>query len=401
MNFVFLSPHFPPNYYQFCVHLRRLGANVFGIADEPYDLLRPELKSALNEYYWVPNLHNYDDLVRGLGYFTYRYGRLDGLDSHSEYWLETEARLRTDFNIDGVRLDDLPRIKRKSLMKGMFCKAGVETAPGIVIQSAEQARRFARDVGFPLIAKPDIGVGGTNTYRFDNMEQLDSFLAALPPVSYFLEKFVTGTIQTFDGLTDQNGDIVFHSSLQYSQGIMETVNGDADILYYTLREIPPDLEKVGRSVVKAYGVCRRFFHFEFFRTPDDRLVGLEVNMRPPGGLTTDMFNYANDIDIYSEWANVILHNRFTATYNRPYYCAYVGRKWKLPYAHTHEEIMRRYGDGVVHEEAISGVFSQALGDFGYLVRSANFDEITNIANFIREKVAQQWMPSITSGIART
>src|SRR5665811_886248 len=85
MNFVFLSPHFPPNYYQFCVHLRNLGANVLGLADEPYDNLHPDLKNALTEYYWVPNMHNYDDLQRALGYFIHRFGKLDGLESHSEY----------------------------------------------------------------------------------------------------------------------------------------------------------------------------------------------------------------------------------------------------------------------------------------------------------------------------
>jgi len=41
-------------------------------------------------------------------------------------------------------------------------------------------------------------------------------------------------------------------------------------------------------------------------------------MRPPGGMTTDMFNYANDIDIYREWAHVVVYNRFTAQYTRPY-----------------------------------------------------------------------------------
>ena len=75
MNFVFLSPHFPPNYYQFCVNLRALGANVLGIADEPYENLHPELKTALNEYYYVPNMHNYDDLVRAMGYLTYHWGK--------------------------------------------------------------------------------------------------------------------------------------------------------------------------------------------------------------------------------------------------------------------------------------------------------------------------------------
>ena len=327
MNFVFLSPHFPPNYYQFCGSLRALGANVLGIADEPYDNLHPELKAALNEYYYVPNMHNYDDLVRAMGYLTYQWGKINGLDSHSEYWMETEARLRTDFNIEGITLESLPAIKRKSLMKGMYQKAGVETAPGIVVKSASAGKKFAQKVGFPLIAKPDIGVGASQTYRFDNQEQMDVFLSTPPPVDYFLEKFIEGRMQTFDGLTDHNGDIVFFSSLEYSQGIMETVNENWDVYYYTLRKIPSDLEQAGRRIVRAYNIRKRFFHFEFFRTPDDRLVGLEVNMRPPGGLTTDMFNFANDIDIYYEWANIILHNRFSASITRPYHCAYIGRKF--------------------------------------------------------------------------
>src|SRR5512143_682500 len=85
MNFVFLSPHFPPNYYQFCVHLRNLGANVLGLAEEPYDRLRPELKHALTDYYKVNAMHDYAELVRALGYFTHRYGKIDRLDSLNEY----------------------------------------------------------------------------------------------------------------------------------------------------------------------------------------------------------------------------------------------------------------------------------------------------------------------------
>ena len=36
MNFVYLSPHFPPNYYRFCAGLREEGVNVLGLADAPY-----------------------------------------------------------------------------------------------------------------------------------------------------------------------------------------------------------------------------------------------------------------------------------------------------------------------------------------------------------------------------
>ena len=104
MNYIHLSPHFPPNYYLFSINLARLGVNVLGLADEPYERLRPELREALAEYYYVSDLHNYDDLVRACGYLTHRHGKLNRLDSHSEYWMETEARLRTDFNIPGPHL---------------------------------------------------------------------------------------------------------------------------------------------------------------------------------------------------------------------------------------------------------------------------------------------------------
>jgi len=64
---------------------------------------------------------------------------------------------------------------------------------------------------------------------------------------------------------------------------METVNDDTDIYYYSLRDIPADLEDAGRRTLKAFNVRERFFHFEFFRNLDDKIVALEVNMRPPVG----------------------------------------------------------------------------------------------------------------------
>jgi hypothetical protein len=385
MNFVFLSPHFPPNYHLFSVRLQWLGVNVLGLADEPYDLLRPALKSALTEYFKVNNMHNYDELVRAMGYFTHRYGKIDRLDSQNEYWLETEAQLRTDFNIFGIKNDDIARVKRKSLMKKTFIKAGVSVARGKVVRGPAEARRLIKEIGYPVVAKPDVGVGAAKTYKIQNDAELDDFFQQKPEIDYVMEEFIEGMIYTFDGLTDRDGNLVFYTSHQYSQGIMETVNTDGLIYYYSLRDIPSDLEDAGRKVLNAFNVRERFFHFEFFRRKEDnRIVALEVNMRPPGGLTTDMFNYANDIDIYAEWAHVIVHNQFTARYSRPYHCAYVGRKWNRQYAHSQEQILNRFGYAIVHHEPISGVFSSALGDYGYLARSPELDEIIEIANYIQK-----------------
>lgn len=386
MNFIFLSPHFPPNYYQFGVHLANLGVNVLGLADEPYDLLRNELKRAITEYYRVQNMNNYDELLRAVGYFTHRYGKIDRLDSHNEYWLETEAKLRTDFNITGVKNDSIARIKRKSLMKETYIKAGITVAAGKVVRTRADAKKLIKQTGYPVVAKPDIGVGGANTYKIHNDVEMENFFQTKPDVDYLMEEFVDGTICTFDGLTDINGNLVFYTGHQYSQGIMETVNNDAHIYYYSLRELPADLEEAGRKTLKAFGVVERFFHFEFFRRKsDNKIVALEVNMRPPGGLTTDMFNYANDIDIYKEWANIITHNHFSAEYSRPYHCGYIGRKNNRPYVHSNEEITRTFGNRIVHHEPISGVFAAALGDYGYLVRSPDLEEVKTMANFIHEQ----------------
>jgi hypothetical protein len=387
MNFVFLSPHFPPNYYAFATALKGLGVNVLGIADADYDSLSPALKAGLTEYYRVSDMHNYDELVRALGYFTHHYGKLDRLDSHNEYWLETEAHLRTDFNITGIRMDAIDRIKRKSKMKETFRQAGVRTARGGVVNTLEEALAIVKETGYPLVAKPDIGVGAAATYKIHNEAELKNFIASKPPVDYMLEEFVDGQIVTFDGLTDRDGVPVFTNSLLYSRGIMEIVLDDELVYYYTQREIPADVDALGRRLLRAFDVRERFFHFEFFRkTGSDELIALEVNMRPPGGLTTDMFNYACDIDIYYAWACMIAGREFPYVgYTQKYYCCYASRKDNRAFAHSEQEIMEKYGDKFCQTESISGVFSLALGNQGFIFRSPNFDEIVAIANFIQQQ----------------
>jgi len=280
---------------------------------------------------------------------------------------------------------DMPRIKRKSQMKQTYIKAGVPVARGKVATTLKEAERLMKQIGYPVVAKPDIGVGAAKTYKIHNADELQAFFLSKPPVDYIFEEFIQGTICSFDGLADRDGVPVFFTAHEYSQGIMETVNEDALVYYYSLRQIPADLQEAGMRTLKAFDIRERFFHFEFFRTlADNRIMALEVNIRPPGGMTTDMFNYANDFNIYHEWASLLVNGRITAEYNRPYHCAYIGRKFNRPYAYTHEQVLSAFGQKVLHSEQISGVFSAALGDFGYLVRSPDIEEIYAMAAYIHK-----------------
>ena len=93
MNFVFVSPQFPKTYWNFCDRLKHNGVNVLGIGDSGYDEIPDVLKERLTEYYRVDNMENYDEMLRAMGFFTFKYGKIDWVESNNEYWLEQDARL--------------------------------------------------------------------------------------------------------------------------------------------------------------------------------------------------------------------------------------------------------------------------------------------------------------------
>lgn len=385
INYIYFSPHFPPNYYHFCVALKKYGANVLGLGDLPYDDLSPELKNTFSEYYKVSDMHNYDQLTRAVGYLTYKHGKINGLDSNNEYWLETEARLRSDFNIPGIKTDKLENIKQKSKMKEVFESVGVPVARGRLIGEYDDAMKFVKEVGYPVVGKPDTGVGAANTYKIHNDNELKFFFETRPDIPFIMEEFIKGDIESFDGLTDADGNLVFFTGHAYSSGVMEVVNQDTHVSYYSFRDVPKDLEEAGRKIAKAFELKSRFFHFEFFRLHNNqKLVALEVNMRPPGGFTTDMFNYACDFNIYQEWANTVLNNKISSSYVRKYHVCYISRKFSHNYQLAHEDILARYSNVIVHHDYIPGALAPALGNYGYIIRGKELEDILQIRDDIQK-----------------
>lgn len=384
MNSVFLSPNFPPNFAHFATQLRDAGATVLGLADEPYDHLSNEIRSALTEYYRVNDMHNYDELVRALGHFTHRYGKIDHIDSHNEYWLETEAKLRTDFNIAGINMQDIMKVKRKSEMKRVFLEAGLKPARGRVCHDEAKLRDFIKEVGFPVVAKPDIGVGAAKTFYLKSEDDIASYVKEKLDCDYIVEEYIGGQIVTFDGLVDQHNEIIFSSSLRYSKGVMDAVNQNTDIYYYTVREIEPAVEEAGLKTLKEFDVRSRFFHFEYFISEDGKTATpLEVNMRPPGGLTLNMFNYIYDFDCYKTWAQLVVHGVSKPMGPRPNFVMYVGRKDHIPYKLTHHQVCEKYGSIMKHEERISSVFTGAIGNHGYILRHAELEPLKEAAHDIQ------------------
>lgn len=395
MNFVFLSPNFPKTYYNFTKGLRNNGVTTLGIGDEPYDQLSQELKDSLVEYYKVSSLENYDEVYRACAFFTFKYGKIDWLESNNEYWLLRDAQLRTDFNITtGLRNHNIDGIKYKSKMKAFYEKAGVKTARYHLVSTLEEGLKFIEEVGYPVIVKPDNGVGAAATYKLKNEDEVKEFYYYYPEVQYIMEEFINGTIVSYDGICDSNRDIIFETSHYFGDPVMDVVNDGLDLWYYSRKEIPADLKDAGRRTIKAFDSNSRFFHCEFFVLNEDKeglgkkgdIFGLEVNMRPPGGYSPDMMNYANDIDVYQIWANMVCYDKgYFDPEQRPYTCVYASRRKNGSYEYSHDDIFAKYGQNILMFEVMPEVLAGAMGDLAYMARFTTEEEALAYVEYVSKK----------------
>ncbi len=392
MNFVFISPNFPTNYWKFCRELKNNGVNVLGIGDCPYDDLSEELKGSLNEYYKVGSMENYDEVYRAVAFFTFKHGRIDWIESNNEYWLERDAKLRTDFNVNtGFKTDDMYKIKYKSGMKAFYEKAGIPVARYHMVKDLEGCREFINVVGYPVVVKPDNGVGANATYKLKCDEDLVNFMNELPPVQYIMEEFIDGQVCTYDAIIDSQGNSIFETGNVTINSVMDIVNNQEDSYYYIVKELPEDVIDKGLRTVKSFGVRSRFVHLEFFRLMADHdglgkkgdVIALEVNMRPCGGFSPDMMNFANSVDVYKIWADMICFDHATTNLSgERYYCPFAGRRDNHQYVHNHDDIMNTYGDAMCMVERIPDALSGAMGNQMYVAKFKTYEEMEEFYRYL-------------------
>ena len=394
MNLVFISPHFPETYWHFCAGAKADGINVLGIADTPYELLSPELRESLTDYYKVNDLEDYDEVYRAVAWFAHKYGKIDWLESNNEYWLEQDARLRTDFNIEsGIRTDRIASIRNKSEMKKYYALGGIPTARQIKGSEGPGAvKAFVKKTGYPVIAKPDSGMGASGTFKLQSDAELDAWFESHRDNyrNFVIEEFITGLLVSYDAIFNSRMEPVFENNSVFPTPVMEIVHRNLDTCYYCSKTVPRKLAEIGRRTVKAFGIRSRFVHLEFFQLDRDReglgkkgdYVGLEVNMRPPGGFTPDMMNYAHSTDVFQIWADMIAFDEARKPIGDEAYCAYAARRDGKRYRHDDAQIRARYGDAVCFAGRVPQALSDDLGNFCYMVRLREKKEIRPFFDFV-------------------
>ena len=395
-NFVFISPNFPDTYYRFCVGLKKAGFRVLGIGDEPYDQLNPALREALTEYYKVNNLDNFDEEKSAVGYFERKYGHIDYIESNNEYWLRKDSILRELFWVEnGLRPTDLDEFQHKSKMKKHFQEAGVKVAPYLLVSDLKSLEEFAEKYGYPLFIKPDIGVGAEESFKIKNSEELHEFYEKKSQNCQFIcETFVTGDIVTFDGLADDNSEAVYCTSLECPPSISDILQQGKDFFYYINPFLDPEFEKLGRATIKAFHARKRFFHIEYFRVTQARkglfkvgdIVGLEINIRSPGGYSPDMQNFANSIDVYDLYGQVMADQHPVVTMSPKYYLPTASRRDGVEYFYSDEDVLRTYKNNICNVGRYPKVFSGVMGDRFFMEKFDNVKDVMTFRDYANRRV---------------
>lgn len=394
-NFVFISPNFPETYWQFCAALKRAGFRVLGVGDAQYFDLKPELRDALDEYYKVNNLDNFDEEKQAVGYFERKYGHIDYLESNNEYWLRKDSILRDLFSINtGLHSWELDDYQRKSMMKKHFQEAGVKVAPYILVDDYDSLVKFAEKYGYPLFVKPDIGVGAEESFKLKNIDELNEFYSQKSHNCQFIcETFVTGDIVTFDGIANENSEAIYCASLECPPSISDVLQSGDEMFYYCNPYLDPKFEKLGRATIKAFNLKNRFFHIEYFRVTKEReglfkvgdIVGLEINVRCPGGYTPDMHNFANSINCYQLYADTMAGYNPVPEKHQKFYCPTGSRRDGVEYFYSDDDVLRTFKNHICGCGRYPGVLSGVMGNRFFMAKFDKLEEVFIFRDYVNRK----------------
>lgn len=394
MNFVFISPNFPKIYSHFVKALKQRGVNVLGIGDELYNNLNQELKDNLTEYCYVSDMNNLDWMKNTISYLRDKYGPIDIIESNNEYWMENDAKLREEFGVSkGYRYQELLDYKCKSSMKKYFQSAGVKTARYIIASSLEESKKFVKEVGYPLFAKPDSGVGASDTFKISNEEDLVNFHNQELHETYIIEEYLEGFITSFDGIANEQSDVVICFNETFPTPIASVVRDNLDLYYYARSKMDDEFRKMGQRVVKAFNIKSRCFHIEFFVLTEDKkgfakkgdIVALEANLRSPGGETPALLNLVSKYDYYETYGEMIVNNTPSLDNSTNKVSISVNRKNEYKYVESAENIEKFYHKNIVEHGYYSASFRQAMGDEYFIALFDNLKDALNFQKFVHNK----------------
>lgn len=310
MHVIFLAPHFPANQRRFVRGLKAVGARVTGIIDSPVHALDQECRALLDDVEVVQNVTSVSQVTEAVRRVQRRGPWVHHLEAVVEAHTLTAAKVRENTGIPGTSHQTVERCRDKAVMKSFLASKGIPVAANAPVDTPDQARRFCREVGFPVILKPRDGAGAAGTHRIDSPQALETIIAQThwSPGRLLMEEFLQGHELFYDTLTVE-GVPVYRFASHYEPSVlpaMRTRSVSPRIVTTNRLDLPTyqPLHELADKVHQALGLQTTATHMEAFVTPRG-LVFSEIGARPPGVSMWDCYCQALGFDLYTEWARAV------------------------------------------------------------------------------------------------
>ncbi|MGA7987291.1 MAG: ATP-grasp domain-containing protein [Candidatus Dormiibacterota bacterium] len=346
-----ISPGYPAEMPFFARGLARAGAHVIGAGDQPVTDLPEMAREHLAAYWQIPSFAHEDAILHTIA------ERSAGLhiDVVASLWEPTmvlAARIRERLGIDGMTVEQTLPFRDKETMKQVLDAAGIRTPHHYRSHTVAGVREAIERIGYPIIIKPIAGAGSANTHRVDGADDLERVLPQLAGVAEVsVEEFIDGSEYTYDTICS-GGNVLFDNICWYRPRplIARQLEWISPVTM-VMRDIDAeDLaggRAMGREVLRALGFRDGFTHMEWFSTESGEVVFGEIGARPAGARTVDVMNFANDVDLFQQWAEAVINGRLSEPIERRYNAASIFK--------------RAQGQGrIVRIEGLSNL----LGDYG-------------------------------------
>lgn len=324
---LYVAPFFSANILQCLDALCALpGLRVGLITHEPSARIPERYKRAVAGHYQVSDCLDADQLSAASLAFKRDWGRVDRLIGFLEQMQVPVAIARDRVGIPGMGEAVARNFREKPRMKHVLRSAGLPVAPQALLGSAEDARRFISQVGYPIVLKPPAGLGSQATMRVVDDESLEAALAVLfvtPSNPAQAEAFVRGEEHTFETVTIR-GQPVWHSSSYYLPGPLEVLENPwmQYCVMLPREQLQPHaaaFRRINVAALQALGIETGLSHMEWFLRSDGSPVISEVGARPPGVHLMPLMSLAHDVDMWAKWAELMVMERFEMP-ERSYAC---------------------------------------------------------------------------------
>lgn len=324
---VFIAPRFLPNTNRYVRGFAALpDVTLSVVSADPEQAIPADVRSRVAGHYRVNQIFDANELAVAVRAISRGVGKVDRLAGALEELQVPMAQVRDALDVEGVRSDVGQAFRDKDRMKDVLRAHGVPVARSGLAHSPAALRKFIDEVGFPIIVKPQAGLGARSTHRvasFDELARLErEGVVPSARVPLQIEEFIRARERTCETVTIK-GVPVWRSSTRYLPSPLEVLETPWKQYCVLLPREENDEEFKRFHDVNTKALAALFgpaastaagtalTHMEWFLRDNGQSLVNEVGVRPPGVQIMPLMSIAHETDFWNDWTELIALDRFT------------------------------------------------------------------------------------------